>query len=107
MNEMQKVDIQQILAEHNIAAWDGSRIKKLLELLQTIFPMILPFIVPLLEPKAVEESDKLQSAEATEKLGAWDWKAIFALIQQLLPILIDIFTPAPAPTPTPNPGPVV
>jgi hypothetical protein len=92
--------LKAIAEEQNLAAWDGSRIRALIELIVKYAPMILPYILPLFGMKSADD-EGLKAAPERE-MTALDWKAIIMLILQ---ILTQLFPPTPTPTPTPDPVP--
>lgn len=90
-----------VLAENDVAAWDGARLRKLIELIMKLAPFIMPLVLDA-NPKAAN----VAASGGDDDLGATDWKAIFDLILKLLPLILSWLTPAPTPAPEPSPGPV-
>jgi hypothetical protein len=108
---MSEAKLQAIALEQNLAKWDGHILIALLAILEKIAPFILPFITPLVPASVVAEFENRKLAgtleSATANLTAVDWQKLWALLAQLLPIIIGWLTPTPNPTPTPAPnGPV-
>jgi len=73
--------VMAIAQSHNVAAWDGSRIKAFFALVIKYAPQLLPLILPLFGVASAD--DEKVSAAPDVELSAADWKAIIALLLQI------------------------